>query len=271
MLNSKWHETELASDSMAWEQFHESSKTGRYDVALPRERVVAEMDNLYPSLPYRNRERIVLPDALAPVDRCFADIVLGRATPHEIAPVPVSMVQLRTILHFAYGQTRENIDSPHITRAFRTVPSGGALYPLELYFYHRGSIEGLQPGIYHYSPEANALHPIRPGNHDAELSQALVEFQSDLAGKLSLTIFITALFERSVFKYRDKGYRFTLIEAGHVAQNINLGATALGFGAINLGGFYDRLVDELLGLDGLNHSILYLNGICAGDHDATQR
>ncbi|MBN3816050.1 SagB/ThcOx family dehydrogenase [Paraburkholderia sp. Se-20369] len=271
MLNTKWLDTELAGEfaGTAWEQFHESSKTGHYDIALPRERVVEEMSNLYPSLPYRNLATIALPDALAPIERGFAETVLGRVTPHDIRPTPISLLQLRTVLHFAYGVTRDNRDNPYIDRGFRTVPSGGALYPLELYFYHAGCVEGLPAGIYHYSPEANALHSIRPGNYDDALARALVEFQSDLATKLSVTIFITALFERSVFKYRDKGYRFTLFEAGHVAQNINLGATALGFGAINLGGFYDRLVNELLGLDGINHSILYLNGLCASDHDVT--
>lgn len=269
MPNTTWFETALPGESAgtAWEQFHESSKTSHYDIALPRERVVEEMDGLYASLPYRNMEHIALPETIAPVERGFEEIVLGRVTPSDIRRTSISLVQLRTILHFAYGMTRHNQDNPYIHRGFRTVPSGGALYPLELYFYHGGSVDGLPAGIYHYAPDANALHRIASGKCDAALSRGLVEFQRDLAAQLSVTIFITALFNRSVFKYRDKGYRFTLLEAGHVAQNINLTATALGFGVVNLGGFYDRVIDELLGLDGLNHSILYMNGLCAGGHD----
>ena len=272
MLNTKWLETELASESAgtAWEQFHECSKTGHYDIGLPTERVVEEMNGLYESLPYRQLARIALPDTLATIERGFAETVLGRITPSVIRPVSISLLTLRTILHFAYGLTRDNHDNAHIHRAFRSVPSGGALYPLELYFYHSGFVEGLPPGIFHYSPEDNALHQVSSGNCDDQLSRALVEFQRDLPSKLSVTIFITALFNRSVFKYRDKGYRFTLLEAGHVAQNINLGATALGLGVINLGGFHDRLIDDMLGLDGLNHSILYLNGLCARDDDGVR-
>ena len=76
-----------------------------------------------------------------------------------------------------------------------------------------------------------------------------------------MIVFITAVFERSVFKYGDRGYRFVLLEAGHVAQNINLAVTALGLGCVNIGGFFDRDIDEFLGIDGLTHSSVYLMAI----------
>ena len=85
--------------------------------------------------------------------------------------------------------------------------------------------------------------------------------QPDIALETSVLVFITAIFERSTFKYNDRGYRFVLLEAGHVAQNLNLAAHGLGFGYINLGGYYDRDIDEFLGLDGLNHSTVYMGGI----------
>ena len=58
-----------------------------------------------------------------------------------------------------------------------------------------------------------------------------------------------------------KGNRFVLLEAGHVAQNINLVANALGLGAVNLGGYYDREIDDFLGLDGVTHSTIYMAAI----------
>jgi SagB-type dehydrogenase family enzyme len=79
----------------------------------------------------------------------------------------------------------------------------------------------------------------------------------------SLIILITAVFERSTIKYGDRGYRFALLEAGHVAQNINLVANALGLGSINLGGYFDRRADDFLGIDGLTHSTIYMAGIGA--------
>ena len=72
-------------------------------------------------------------------------------------------------------------------------------------------------------------------------------------------IFVAAVFGRTRFKYGVRGYRFALLEAGHVGQNVLLAATALGLGAVPLGGYYDRLTDEFLGLDGVNESTLYID------------
>jgi SagB-type dehydrogenase family enzyme len=77
----------------------------------------------------------------------------------------------------------------------------------------------------------------------------------------SIVIFVTAIFERSTFKYGERGYRFVLLEAGHVAQNVSLAATGLGLGAINIGGYFDRDMDRVLGLDGVRHSTVYLVAI----------
>ena len=85
--------------------------------------------------------------------------------------------------------------------------------------------------------------------------------QPDIAYGASLIVFITSIFERSIFKYGDRGYRFILLEAGHVAQNINLVSNALGLGSVNIGGYFDREIDDLLGLDGVAHSTIYMIAI----------
>jgi SagB-type dehydrogenase family enzyme len=65
------------------------------------------------------------------------------------------------------------------------------------------------------------------------------------------------MFWRTRFKYGQRGYRFTLLEAGHVGQNLVLAATALGLGSVAVGGFFDCRVEELLSVDGVNESALY--------------
>jgi len=97
--------------------------------------------------------------------------------------------------------------------------------------------------------------------------------QKNLAYDSSVLFFITALFERATFKYGDRGYRFVLLEAGHVAQNINLASGGLRLGCMNIGGFFDRQIDDLLGLDGVTHSTVYLVAVGGkegepGDTDA---
>jgi SagB-type dehydrogenase family enzyme len=83
----------------------------------------------------------------------------------------------------------------------------------------------------------------------------------ELALGASLIVFITAIFERSIFKYGDRGYRFVFLEAGHVGQNINLVTNALGLGCTNIGGFFDRQIDDFLGIDGVTHSTIYMMAI----------
>ena len=72
-----------------------------------------------------------------------------------------------------------------------------------------------------------------------------------------MLILVAGIFGRTRFKYGLRGYRFALLEAGHVAQNIVLAATALDVASVPLGAFFDRRTDEFLGLDGVNESALY--------------
>jgi SagB-type dehydrogenase family enzyme len=66
------------------------------------------------------------------------------------------------------------------------------------------------------------------------------------------------MFWRSRFKYGLRGYRFALLEAGHVVQNLVLAATALRLPTLPLGGWYDRRVDALVGADGLDEATVYV-------------
>jgi SagB-type dehydrogenase family enzyme len=138
------------------------------------------------------------------------------------------------------------------------VPSAGALYPLEIFF-HSIESESVKAGLYHYNPIENRLRLVRGGDATADISKAMV--QPDIAPRASVIIFITAVFERTVFKYADRGYRFIFLEAGHVAQNMDLVSQALGLGCVNIGGYFDREVDDFLGIDGLTHSTIYMMAI----------
>ena len=138
--------------------------------------------------------------------------------------------------------------------AARAVPSGGALYPLEL-FVAALRVDGLEPGLYHFDPLRSCLESVRTGLDAAEV--AAVSTYPEIVDGCAAFLVIAAVFGRTRFKYGLRAYRFALLEAGHVGQNVLLAATALGFAAVPLGGFYDRRTDEFLGLDGVNESTLY--------------
>lgn len=247
----------LGNPDLLWETFHENSKVSRFEIPPSDHEVLARMAELAESLSYHGYPVVPLPESHLPLNMSLGDAILKRSTARQMTPRPVDLQTVATLLHCGYGITRDQ-RSLGYPRAFRTTPSGGALYPLELYC-HSAHTDGFEGGLYHYSPAENHLRRLSRGDHTETIAKALV--QQNIAHEASLVVFITALFDRSTFKYGDRGYRFALIEAGHVAQNLDLTATALGLASINLGGFYDRKIDDFLDLDGLTHSTLYVVAI----------
>jgi SagB-type dehydrogenase family enzyme len=259
MSPQTWLETRLplSNSEQIWELFHENSKIGRLNGGLSESEIRTRMRELRESLEFTGYPFYKLGRPYKNLKLSLAKAILTRISYRSLTPRQLSRRQLATLLHYAYGINRDN-RAANFPRPFRVVPSGGALYPLELFFYSN-TIAGLLSGLYHYSPTADGYRLIRKSPDSEQLAQAVVF--PDLIKNASLVLFITAIFERSVFKYGERGYRFALLEAGHVAQNVNLVANALGLASVNIGGFFDREVDSILGLDGVTHSTLYLIAI----------
>jgi SagB-type dehydrogenase family enzyme len=139
------------------------------------------------------------------------------------------------------------------TDSRRPIPSGGALYPLELYVVAL-AVDGLGEGVYHYSPFRHRLARLRAVTR-SDVAVTLVDPR--LADGTAALLVVTAVFWRTRFKYGLRGYRFALLEAGHLVQNAVLAAAALDVAALPLGGFYDRKLDALVQADGLEESSVY--------------
>jgi SagB-type dehydrogenase family enzyme len=251
----------LHEDVDPGQQFIESSKTGPHDDFPAQEAIVERMILMLDSFSYDGYPATPLPPP-AQIDTAFSQVVASRVSARSPRPEQLELPQLAALLHHAYGITRSN-EGTGFTRPFRSAPSGGGLYPLEIYF-HSKHVTGLAPGLYHYSPAKNELRLLRPGDQTPRIAEGLVPFQSNIAHDTSVIFFLTATFERSTFKYATRGYRFILLEAGHVAQNINLVATGLGLGCLNIGGYYDRAIDRVLGIDGVAQSTVYMVAVCKG-------
>lgn len=137
----------------------------------------------------------------------------------------------------------------------RTAPSSGALYPIEVYpVVH--DVDGLQPGIYHYAVESHGLHPLRLGDMRGQVVRH--GLMQEFLGTANVVLYVTMLLPRMRPKYRERSYRYGLVEAGHVGQNVYLAATAMGLGACAVGAFLDDRVDDLLGIDGRDELSVYL-------------
>jgi SagB-type dehydrogenase family enzyme len=162
----------------------------------------------------------------------------------------LSFADLSTMLACGYGSRRRE------DAARRRLPSGGALYPRELYVLPL-SVDGAAPSVCHYDPYAHRLEVLRESLAARdELAAVLVD--PSLAAPASAALVVTAVFWRSRFKYGQRGYRFALLEAGHLAQNVLLTAALLDVPALPVGGFFDRALEELLDIDGVDESALYV-------------
>jgi SagB-type dehydrogenase family enzyme len=243
-----------------WELFHENSKTSLYErhPYFPHHpsdaTVVSVMRQLRSVKPYADRPKLGLPRELPATDRPFHETMLARTTARSFATGPISIAALAAVLRLSAGVTRDNADTAY-PRPFRITPSGGALYPLELYV-DAGRVDGLEPGLYHYDPEDHELDVLRTGDELERLADCLV--QPELARGAAAAVLVSAVFFRSTVKYGDRGYRFVLMEAGHLAQNALLAAEGLGIGSAPIGGYLDRAVDRLIGVDGVDESVVYV-------------
>lgn len=123
------------------------------------------------------------------------------------------------------------------------VPSGGALYPLKLYVVARELGSCLRGGYYEYNHKRNTLTRYK------DIDQTVINYIFSTSRPIfnAPVIFVIAVdLARQPFKYANRGYRLSLIEAGQVAQNITLGSIGMGLGSCELGGALDyALANEL--------------------------
>jgi SagB-type dehydrogenase family enzyme len=174
----------------------------------------------------------------------LGDVLARRRSSCAEAMRPIGTAELSTVLAAAYASG---------AHGRRPVPSAGALYPLELYVV-AAAVKGLDRGVYHFNPFRLRLARLAPYAWHL-VRGALVE--PAVLDQASVLVVVTAVFTRSRIKYGHRGYRFALLEAGHVVQNALLAATELGLPALPLGGFHDRLLDQIVGADSLDEAAVH--------------
>ncbi|MDY7035248.1 MAG: SagB/ThcOx family dehydrogenase, partial [Thermodesulfobacteriota bacterium] len=106
--------------------------------------------------------------------------------------------------------------------------------------------DGLEDGLYHFAVHRRCLYPVRL----QELSHYIARVIQPTGEKAPiLTFFLTVIFFRSAWKYRDRSYRYHLLDTGHLAENLVLALKSLRLPFCLSYNFDDRRVNHLLGLD----------------------
>ncbi len=197
---------------------------------------------------YPDAERVVLPDPRGFRGLSTEEALENRRSVRTYANEPLSLDALSRLLHAAQGVTEERL-------GFRAAPSAGALYPVEVYpVVH--SVSGLPSGLYHYAVREHALERLQQRDLRGAVTQAGL-YQGFL-GQANVCFVLSAVFQRTRWKYHERAYRYVLLEVGHVGQNLYLQATSMGLGACAVGAFLDDALNDLLRVDGLEEAALYM-------------
>ncbi|MGE3509956.1 MAG: SagB/ThcOx family dehydrogenase [Vicinamibacterales bacterium] len=214
------------------------------------------------------RHDAVLEECALPASPVSAltSLIQRRESCRAFARKTMPLVDVAALLNEAYGiASNPREDRQHFLR--RSVPSAGGLFPLELYVILR-RVGGLEDGVYHYDVLGHSLQLMRRGDIFPLLEPTFYTYP--FIREANLVIAVSAVFLRTQKKYGPRGYRYILLEAGHVGQNVCLKASELGLATLCMGGFVDSELNALLQLPASREGVVYTiaAGYAAGSEHA---
>lgn len=180
----------------------------------------------------------------------FWNVIVNRHSTRKFGNEPLSLMDLSLLLFSMVGLTRI---FPQF--AFRTTPSAGGLYPIEVYPII-SNVSDLKSGIYHYNIEEHSLELLKLGDFRQAVAKGCLD--QKMAFKSAVNFIWTAIMERSKWKYLQRCYRYIYLDVGHIGQNFYLTSEALGLGACTIGAIYDDELNSLLEIDGTNETTIYV-------------
>lgn len=180
---------------------------------------------------------IELPSPKYQSDVSVEEALRKRRSVRDFAQEPLRLDEVSQLLWSAQG-----ITDPE---GFRTAPSAGALYPLEV-FIVVGNVEDLPEGVYRYISRKHELQCMGEKDQRKALGRAAL-WQGCIADGAAVIVF-AGVYERTTRKYGERGVRYVHLEAGHAAQNVYLQAQSLDLATVVVGAFKDDKVRDVLGL-----------------------
>ena len=176
-------------------------------------------------------ELITLPEPNKSGSMPLEQAIAVRRSRRHYLPKSFTLEQIGQLAWAAQGQDKNS--------KYRTAPSAGATYPLELFV-----ITG--DGMFRYLPAKHSLEKL--ADQDLRPSLASAAWGQEFIQAAPLTLVFAAEFARTTGRYGKRGIRYVYMEAGHAAQNVHLQAEALGLGSVAIGAFDDAAVSTVLSL-----------------------
>lgn len=188
------------------------------------------------------------PDFLDDVEGSFLELIELRSSVRQYSGEELTQKQLSFLLWCTQGVKMVT------DRTVRNVPSAGARHAFETYLLIR-NVEGITPGVYRFLAIEHLL--VKVGGEEMMNEIAERGCKQPIVQTASVVFFWAAQSDRMTWRFGERGYRYLMLDAGHICQNLYLAAGAIKFGACAIGAFDDDAMNEILGLDGENAFVLY--------------
>lgn len=181
----------------------------------------------------------------------FFDLIKNRRSRRDFERKPITRRELSVLLKYSCGNTGKMGKGRHR----RAQASGGARFPIEVYPIVFRPGEDLKSGLYHYDIKNHSLDVLWDREFsDEDIGQI---FFYPWVKDAAIGIVMTSVFWRNQNKYGERGYRYILLEAGHIGQNIYLVCEALGLKCCAIGATLDENLEKLIDIDGVTESVVY--------------
>jgi SagB-type dehydrogenase family enzyme len=178
-------------------------------------------------------------------DMSLEEALAKRRSVRQFSSEPIKRSQISQLAWAGQGITEPQ-------RGLRTAPSAGATYPIELLF-------AIPEGLFVYRPVDHSLMQI--GNQDIRSGLAAAASMAESVAGAGCDIIVAGSIRKLTDQYKDNARKFMYMEAGHIAQNIQLQAVCLGLGSVTVGGFDTK---EVRKVSNLTRTLDPLYIICVG-------
>jgi SagB-type dehydrogenase family enzyme len=255
-----------SGDSRDWtHEIHRATRNTRFGpVGALRPRL--------PRAPRRSKAfagapRIPLPAPEALQARALAQVLSDFGGATGLAAAPLTLAELTRLLHYTNGVTGGWGAGGGLK--LRAAPSAGALYAGEIYVVAE-RVVGLEAGVYYYSPLRHDFVSIEPGPRLAEVWNALEH--PEAVENAPAAILLSNVFGRYSWRYANRGYRYALIDSGHIGENLRLAARSARLSEVSIQRFHDDRLNALLEIDGRAEAVcaLHVVGRPAGGPSTTR-
>lgn len=206
---------------------------------------------------YKNAiSRISLPKPEFSNEIQFWNTIINRHSARNFSKIPIKVMELSLLLFAMYGLTRKYSNK----FALRTVPSAGAIFPIEIYPVINNVI-GIKQGIYHYDILNHSLEFLKEGDFRKSFSEACCDQR--MVFKSAIGFIFTVVTERIRVKSKistsfERIYREIFLDCGHIGQDLYLASEALGLNACVIAAFYDDEVNNFLDLNDKEEFAIYI-------------